>query len=62
MMARFDLEEAAMSITEQWQSETPGHHGWATTARPDDPNEFFIVSADCRAIDPRDLEPGKGWA
>jgi hypothetical protein len=38
-----------------------GHHEWAKTARPDDPNTFFIVSTDCRAIEPRDLEPGKGW-
>jgi hypothetical protein len=60
---RFDLEEATMSITEpQWQSETPGQHGRAVTARPDDPNKFFIVSTDCRAIEPRDLEPGEGWA
>jgi hypothetical protein len=38
-----------------------GHHEWAKTARADDPNTFFIVSTDCRAIEARDLEPGKGW-
>jgi predicted TIM-barrel fold metal-dependent hydrolase len=48
-------EEAPMSVTEQqWRLETPGHDGWARTARPDDPNKYFILSTDCHAIEPRD--------
>jgi predicted TIM-barrel fold metal-dependent hydrolase len=44
-----------MSVTEQkWRSETPGHDGWSRTARPDDPHKYFIVSADCHAIEPKD--------
>jgi hypothetical protein len=62
MMPRFDFQEATMSITEpQLRSKTPGHDGWARTARPDDPNQFFIVSTDCRAIEPSNFELAKGW-
>lgn len=32
--------------------ETPGVAGWTRTARPDDPNKCFIVSADCHANEP----------
>ena len=38
-----------------WRSETPGHAGWPRTARPDDPDKYFIVSADCHANEPSDL-------
>lgn len=34
--------------------ETPGAQGWPRTARPDDANKYFIVSADCHANEPRD--------
>ncbi|MGH1492655.1 MAG: hypothetical protein ACRBK7_25225, partial [Acidimicrobiales bacterium] len=34
--------------------ETPGVQGWTRTARPDDPNKYFIVSADCHANEPKD--------
>jgi predicted TIM-barrel fold metal-dependent hydrolase len=40
--------------TEEWRAETPGHDGWARTARPEDPNKFFILSADCHAQEPGD--------
>jgi hypothetical protein len=39
-----------------WRLETPGHEGWARTARPDDPNRYFMVSADTHAN-----EPGMLW-
>ncbi|MCZ6886972.1 MAG: amidohydrolase family protein, partial [Gammaproteobacteria bacterium] len=38
-----------------WRLETPGHEGWKRTALPDDPNKYFMVSADCHAMEPGDL-------
>ena len=38
-----------------WRSETPGSDGWPRTARVDDPNKYFMVSADCHANEPSDL-------
>ncbi|MEE8475407.1 MAG: amidohydrolase, partial [Myxococcota bacterium] len=35
------------------RTETPGAEGWARTARADDPNKYFVVSADCHANEPR---------
>ncbi|MCY3923054.1 MAG: amidohydrolase family protein [Chloroflexi bacterium] len=34
---------------------TPGVEGWTRTARPDDPNKYFMVSADCHVHEPVDL-------
>jgi len=49
-----------MSTTEvnapnRWRLESPGHAGWTRTARPDDPDKYFIVSADCHANEPATL-------
>jgi predicted TIM-barrel fold metal-dependent hydrolase len=47
-----------MTITEPspsrnaWRQETPGAAGWTRTARPDDPNKYFMVSSDCHANEP----------
>jgi predicted TIM-barrel fold metal-dependent hydrolase len=38
-----------------WRTETPGIEGWARTARPDDPDKHFMISADCHANEPADL-------
>src|SRR5207248_11097478 len=38
----------------QWRLATPGHTGWARTARPGDPRKYFMVSADCHANEPHD--------
>ena len=38
-----------------WRTETPGNEGWSRTAQPDDPNKYFIISADCHAQEPADL-------
>jgi len=35
-----------------WRRETPGPLGWSRTARPDDPNKYFMVSSDCHAQEP----------
>jgi len=39
----------------RWRLSTPGHPGWKRTARPDDPNKYFMVSADCHANEPANL-------
>lgn len=38
-----------------WRLQTPGHANWPRTARPGDPNKYFMVSADCHANEPPDL-------
>jgi predicted TIM-barrel fold metal-dependent hydrolase len=38
-----------------WRLETPGHDGWHRTARADDPNKYFVVSADGHVQEPSDL-------
>ena len=38
-----------------WRLESPGHIGWPRTARPGDPNKYFMVSADCHANEPSNL-------
>ena len=35
-----------------WRRETPGPAGWTRTARPGDPDKYFLVSADCHAVEP----------
>lgn len=39
----------------QWRATTPGHAGWPRTARPDDPNKYFMVSTDGHVQEPSDL-------
>ena len=34
---------------------TPGAEGWTRTARPGDPEKYFMVSADCHVHEPVDL-------
>lgn len=38
-----------------WRLTTPGHDGWTRTARPDDPNKYFMVSTDGHVQEPSDL-------
>jgi predicted TIM-barrel fold metal-dependent hydrolase len=46
-----------MSITEPqmsknaWRIGTPGVEGWPRTARPGDPNKYYMVSADCHVTE-----------
>jgi predicted TIM-barrel fold metal-dependent hydrolase len=35
-----------------WRSVSPGREGWVRSARPDDPDKLFMVSADCHAVEP----------
>lgn len=38
-----------------WRTETPGISNWTRTARPGDPDKYFMVSADTHANEPPDL-------
>jgi predicted TIM-barrel fold metal-dependent hydrolase len=38
-----------------WRLETPGIEGWTRSARPDDPDKYFMVSADGHLHEPSDL-------
>jgi hypothetical protein len=37
----------SIDLPNRWRLETPGHQGWKRTARPDDPDHFLMISADC---------------
>ncbi len=51
------MSEATESVdsANAWRKETPGCEGWQRTARPDDANKFFMVSADGHVQEPSDL-------
>jgi len=51
------IEDTNIQIDEpnRWRLETPGHSGWKRTARPDDPNRYLMISADCHANEPSGL-------
>ena len=51
------IEDTNIQIDEpnRWRLETPGHAGWKRSARPDDPNRYLMVSADCHANEPAGL-------
>ena len=50
--------EAELLAAQAWRTETPGHGGWTRTVRPDDANKYYVISADCHAIEPRGLDDG----
>ncbi|HXN86228.1 MAG TPA: amidohydrolase family protein [Candidatus Binataceae bacterium] len=39
----------------RWRLDTPGREGWKRSARPDDPDHFLMVSADCHCNEPSNL-------
>ncbi len=39
----------------RWRLATPGHAEWERTARPDDPNRYLMLSADCHCNEPSTL-------
>ena len=41
-----------------WRRDTPGAKGWTRTARPGDPNKYFLFSADCHAVEPSNYLEG----
>lgn len=50
-----DQTTAEIDQPNRWRLETPGHQGWKRTARPGDPDKYFMVSADCHANEPGGL-------
>src|SRR5215471_17470485 len=38
-------------VKNAWRVGTPGVEGWTRTARPGDPNKYFMVSADCHVTE-----------
>ena len=57
-MAANSEREAELLAAQAWRTETPGHEGWLRTVRPDDADKFYVISADCHAIEPRDWMDG----
>ncbi|MEM8769336.1 MAG: amidohydrolase family protein [Pseudomonadota bacterium] len=51
-------QEAALLAAQAWRTETPGHAGWERSVRPDDTNKYYVISADCHAIEPKDWMTG----
>ncbi len=49
------MNEIPINAPNLWRLETPGHSGWAHTARPGDANKYFMVSTDSHANEPHDL-------
>lgn len=50
-----ETREIPTDEANEWRIETPGAQNWPRTARPDDPNKYFMVSADTHANEPPDL-------
>jgi predicted TIM-barrel fold metal-dependent hydrolase len=49
------MSRVEVDAPNQWRLQSPGHAGWKRTARPDDPNKYVIISADCHANEPSNL-------
>jgi hypothetical protein len=49
------MDTATIDTHNRWRLETPGHNGWARTARPDDPDRYLMISCDCHANEPANL-------
>ena len=58
MSAETNQHEAELLAAQAWRTETPGHDGWTRTVRPDDANKYYVISADCHAIEPKDWMTG----
>lgn len=51
-MTMTESPKASASPRNAWRTATPGVSGWTRTARPDDPNKYLMVSADCHLTEP----------
>ena len=51
------MEQSHYEVDEKnrYRVETPGHQGWPRTARPEDPDKYLMISADCHANEPGNL-------
>ena len=57
-MSSVSDRESELLAAQAWRTETPGNAGWERTVRPDDANKYYVISADCHAIEPRDWMTG----
>ena len=57
-MSSVNDRESELLAAQAWRTETPGNAGWERTVRPDDANKYYVISADCHAIEPRDWMTG----
>ena len=58
MSTEAELLEAQLLEAQAWRTETPGVEGWTRTVRPDDTDKYYVISADCHAIEPKDWMTG----
>ena len=49
------MDTATIDNANRWRLRTPGHEGWKRTARPDDPDRYLMISADCHVNEPSKL-------
>ncbi|MEE8079098.1 MAG: hypothetical protein V3T18_08885, partial [Pseudomonadales bacterium] len=49
------MADQGADANNQWRTESPGHDGWSRTARAEDPDKYFVVSAVGHVQDPSDL-------
>ena len=49
------IPNPSVDANNQWRLESPGTKGWTRTARPNDPNKYFMVSTDGHVQEPADL-------
>ena len=54
-MSGANISESEINEPNRWRLETPGHSGWKRTARPDDPDKYLMISADCHCNEPSNL-------
>ncbi|MGH7897164.1 MAG: hypothetical protein ACREQQ_04380, partial [Candidatus Binatia bacterium] len=45
-------DTGTIDAANSWRLATPGASGWARSARPGDPDKYFMVSSDCHANEP----------
>ena len=54
-MSGANISENEINEPNRWRLETPGHSGWKRTARPNDPDKYLMISADCHCNEPSNL-------
>ena len=54
-----DFADLKIGPKNEWRLETPGVEGWTRTARPSDPNKYFIVSCDNHVNEPFNFFEGR---
>ncbi|MGI4812577.1 MAG: amidohydrolase family protein [Janthinobacterium lividum] len=49
------MDTIVVNSANEWRLQSPGVEGWPRTARPNDPNKYFMVSCDDHANEPASL-------